>query len=96
MVFDYVLQHVARIARVLRQPGGNLLLIGVGGSGRRSCTKLAAYIQECDYRTINVDKDYDHNSFLDDVRQVLINTGCKGYATAFIIADSQIVSEDFL
>ncbi|KAG5504517.1 hypothetical protein JKF63_04969 [Porcisia hertigi] len=96
VVFNYVLEHVARISRVLRQPGGHLLLLGVGGSGRRSCTRLGAFIQECDYRTTTPSKDYDHSDFLDDIRQLLLQTGQKAYSTAFVLSDSQIVSESFL
>jgi len=32
--FDEAIQHILRIARVLRQPRGSIMLIGVGGSGK--------------------------------------------------------------
>lgn len=38
--------HVSRICRVLRQPLGNALLLGVGGSGRQSLCKLATFISQ--------------------------------------------------
>ncbi len=32
--FEDAIEHLLRIARVLRQPRGNIMLIGVGGSGK--------------------------------------------------------------
>ena len=57
------LRTVTRIIRVIAQPRGNMLLIGIGGSGRQSLSRLSAYIIGFKVFQIEVTKHYRKNEF---------------------------------
>ena len=95
-MFRYVLEHLSRVCRVLRIHNGNALLVGVGGSGRQSLTRLAASMSGLNIFQPEISKNYGKTEWREDLKNLLKSAGGQNKKTVFLITDSQIKEELFL
>ena len=56
-------------------PQGNALLVGVGGSGKQSLAKLAAFMAGCEVFEITLTRGYDEVMFREDLKQLYTMIG---------------------
>ncbi|XP_068615161.1 dynein axonemal heavy chain 2-like [Brachionichthys hirsutus] len=96
VLFRDAIEHIIRAVRVISQLRGNMLLVGIGGSGRQSLSKMAAYI--CEYQVFQVEatKQYRKQEFREDIKMLYRLTGVDNKPTVFLFSDTQIVEESFL
>jgi dynein heavy chain len=96
VLFKDAMEHITRIARIIRLPSGNALLIGVGGSGKQSLSRLASYICGFEVMQLSVTSKFSVEDLKEALRAIYMKAGVKGVPTSFILTDSQIVNEKFL
>lgn len=96
VLFNQAMEHITRIARIIFQPCGNALLVGVGGSGKQSLSKLTSFILNQEVFKIVVASNYGIADLKTDIQTLFTKTGVAGIEMLFLLTDSQIVDEKFL
>ncbi|CRL07346.1 CLUMA_CG020322, isoform A [Clunio marinus] len=94
VLFDDCLDHLTRVHRVLRIHKGHVMLIGVGGCGKHSVARLAAFAARCEVFEIKLSRGYNETSFKEDLKILFNNLMTK--STIFLFSSAQIAEEGFL
>lgn len=96
VLFKDAIEHLSRIARVLRQQRGHFMLVGVGGSGKKSLTALATVLAGCELFSIEPRKIYGRKEFREDLFKIMQEAAFKNKEIVFMLSESQIIHEVFL
>ncbi|CAG7717651.1 unnamed protein product [Allacma fusca] len=96
VLFDAAVNYICRISRILESPRGNALLVGVGGSGKQSLARLAAFLSGLDVFQVTLRKGYTILELKGDLAALYLKAGQKNLGTMFLMTDAQVAEERFL
>ena len=96
VLFEDAMSHICKINRILESPRGNALLVGVGGSGKQSLSRLAAYISSMEVFQVQLRKGYGIPDLKLDLANLYQKAGLKNLGTVFLMTDAQVADEKFL
>jgi dynein heavy chain, axonemal len=68
-LFIDALKHLLKVIRIIRQQRSSALLVGVGGSGKQSLTRMSAFIQRMEYKQIELVKNYAEKDLKEDIKK---------------------------
>lgn len=96
VLFEDAMYHVCRINRILEAPRGNALLVGVGGSGKQSLSRLASFMASLDVFQIQLRKGYTINDMKANLGTLYFKAGVKQAGSVFLMTDAQVPEEFYL
>jgi len=94
VLFEDAMRHICRISRIIET--GHALLVGVGGSGKQSLSRLTSFIAGATVSMITISRGYSANDLKNDIMAMYVKAGMKDEVITFMMTDSQITDERFL
>lgn len=96
VLFEDAMKHVCRITRIIMPSSGHGLMVGVGGSGKQSLSRLGASMNYMSTFQITISSTYSINDLKTDLQTLYQKTGVKEDDILFLFTEGQITNERFL
>ncbi|XP_024883298.1 dynein heavy chain 7, axonemal-like [Temnothorax curvispinosus] len=90
VVCRYMLESLIKVSRILSTPGGNALMISTAGTGRKSTTTLAAFMQQQPLFETTVESCYDMDAWRNELRRVLRECGALRKDVTYFMNERQV------
>ena len=87
VLFEEAMKHCCKIARIIASDGGHALLVGVGGSGKQSLSRLAANICQYGLSMIMISSSYGIADLKEDLRKMYMRAGVKDEGVSFLFTE---------
>mmetsp|Transcript_91601 Transcript_91601/g.126301 ORF Transcript_91601/g.126301 Transcript_91601/m.126301 type:complete len:555 (-) Transcript_91601:1908-3572(-) len=96
VLFEDAMKHVCRISRIISNDSGHALLVGVGGSGKQSLSRLSSFISQYSTVSIMISSTYGLGDLKTDLQNYYMKSGVKDEGLMFLFTEGQITNERFL
>lgn len=91
VLFTAAIEHIIKIVRIITTTYGHALLVGVGGSGRKSLAQLSSFIAYMsEYSEVN------SKNWVEEVQGIMKTAGIEQRQTVFLFSDTQILRESMV
>jgi len=96
VLFKDAIKHLLRICRITNISKGHMVVVGVGGSGKRSLCALATLLSKAVLIKIQVTNRYSQKEFRLNLFDIIMKAGCEKKHILFVLSDKDIIMESQL
>eukprot|EP00873_Tetraselmis_striata_P027558 jgi/Tetstr1/447822/TSEL_035152.t1 len=96
VMFRASVAQLARVSRIVSQPGGHLLLLGQAGSGRNGIARLGIFLSGMQCVEINVRPGYSRALWREDLKKMLHTPGVMGRGVVLLLRDRARYTTDMM